>query len=177
MKRAELLAAGEVESARKRALRLPLWIAALTAWGWFPGGFLFPLVIAALTPPLGWEIAAHFVVSFCLSGLIALAYSLCGAQLVVLQAIYPVMWRNTRNFSATAREELAPSTWQLAAVQTLAVLIPLVAAVLLLFFGGEANATFRGLVAGLNLLGIFGFIVASAITRGLTQVVVALTKE
>jgi hypothetical protein len=176
MSRAEPLASGQIAAARRQALRLPLWIAGLTAMGWFPGGFLFPLMLFWLEPPLDPHVAAHFVVSFWMSGLIALAYSLCGAQFVVLRAIYPVMWRDVTSFHQTACRELETMTRRLSWVQFLAVLIPLVAVVLLVFFGGEAD-TFRGLVAGLIALGIVGLLVAGAVTRSLSQVVVALTKH
>ncbi|MEM1304512.1 MAG: serine/threonine-protein kinase, partial [Planctomycetota bacterium] len=62
-----------VQEARRRALRLPLWLLMLVAAGWLPGGLLFPLLIDWLQGPIGWNIYAHFVTSFTLSGLIAAA--------------------------------------------------------------------------------------------------------
>jgi hypothetical protein len=42
--------------------------------------------------------------------------------------------------------------------------------------GGEgANVTFRWLVCGLIILGLLGSVVAFNVTRGLSQVVVAMT--
>ena len=89
---------GEVQIARRKVLRLPRWIAALTAFGWFPGGVIFPLTIALTTPQLEFDVAAHFLVSFFLSGLIALAYSLCGVEFVVLRGLYPGLWRDAQQF-------------------------------------------------------------------------------
>jgi hypothetical protein len=61
-------------------------------------------------------------------------------------------------------------------IQVLAGLIPLLAAVLVVWLGGdEANNKFRILVVSLILLGGVGYQVASAVVRGLSQVVVALT--
>jgi hypothetical protein len=63
----------------------------------------------------------------------------------------------------------------------LAVAIPLLSATTTVLLGAEAsdieasNFQFRLLVAGLIILGLLGSIVASGITRGLSQVVVALT--
>lgn len=172
----ESLAEGDVKAARRRALSLPNWIAALTAWGWFPGGIIFPLVIELGAPPLGPRLAGHFFVSFFVSGLIALAYSLCGAQYVVLRAFYPAMWRDVRSFSETARNELAPMSTRFRYTQFLAVSIPLLAAVLLLGLGGESpGPKFRWLVVGLILLGIVGSQVTNKVVRELSQVVVALT--
>ncbi len=174
--RAQPLASGQVETARRQALRLPRWVAAITAIGWFPGGFLFPLAIAIFEPRLPPLMAAHFIASFCLSGLIALAYSLCGVEFIVLRVLYAGMWRNARQFGDTARRELAPVTTHLRWIGRLAVAIPLLAATSTVLLGGEAtNLTFRLLVAGLIILGLLGSIVASGVTRGLSQVVVALT--
>jgi serine/threonine protein kinase len=174
--RAEQVPAGEVETARQKALRLPRWVAILTAIGWFPGGFLFPAMIQVFEPELDPHIAAHFVASFCLSGLIALAYSLCGVEFVVLRVLYPGMWRNARQFGDTARRELAPVATHLRWIQRLAIAIPLLGAMTVLMLGGEsANDTFRWLLFGLNVLGFLGWIVASGVTRGLSQVVVSLT--
>jgi hypothetical protein len=175
MSNGERQAEGQVKSAREQALRLPWWITLLSALGWYPGGVLFPLVIHKLAGPLAPHLAGHFVASFWLSGLIAMAYSLCGVQFVVLRAYYPAMWNDVRRFADTTREELASVPARLWLTQFLAVLIPLMAAVLLLMLGDVANPTFRLLVTGLIFLGIIGLQIAGAVTRGLSQVVVALT--
>jgi serine/threonine protein kinase len=172
---AEPIAEGQVEAARRQALRLPRWIAVITAMGWFPGGLLFPVAIALTEPPLGLPIFAHFIASFCLSGLIALAYSLCGAQFIVLRVLYPGMWRNVRGFGESALRELSPVSRRLGWIQVLAVSIPLVAVVMLVFGGGTDDLTFKLLVTALIFLGILGLFVTSAVTRGLSQVIIALT--
>jgi serine/threonine protein kinase len=172
---AEPLADGYVEAARRQALRLPVWIAALTAFGWFPGGFLFPAIIHLLTPPLSIELGAHFVASFFMSGLIALAYSLCGVEFVVLRALYPGMWRNARDFSETAARELAPVSTHLVWIQILAGSIPLAAASLTVLLGKDSNSTYDWLVFGLILLGGLGYHIAGTVTRKLSHVVIALT--
>jgi serine/threonine protein kinase len=172
----EPLADGYVESARRKALRLPLLIAGLTAFGWFPGGLLFPAIIYYLTkPPLGMEAAGHFVISFWMSGLIALAYSLCGVEFVVLRALYPGMWRNARDFEDVAQQELAPVPRHLLWIVVLAVAIPLLAAIMLLFLGSDAIKIIRILAASLIFLGIAGLIVAFLVNRVLSRVVAALT--
>jgi serine/threonine protein kinase len=169
------LSDGEVESARRKALQLPKWVAGLTALGWFPGGVLFPLVIHLLEGPLRASIWGHFLASFWMSGLIALAYSLCGVRFIVLRVLYPAMWRNTRGFTAVTQRELAPVTRQLDRMQWLAGSIPLLAAMLMLILGNAADSAFRLLVTGLIFLGMAGFIGASALVRELSQVVVTLT--
>jgi hypothetical protein len=173
----EPLADGYVESARRQALRLPAWIAALTAAGWFPGGIIFPAVITVMSPELRPELAAHFFASFWMSGLIALAYSLCGVEFVVLRALYPGMWRNARDFSDTAKKELAPVTKHLVWIQVLAGAIPLAAASLAVLLGDSTGAdkVYDLLVFSLILLGGVGYHFAGAVTSSLSQVLVALT--
>jgi serine/threonine protein kinase len=174
LSRAERLPDGDVKAVRLRALRLTRFIAILTAIGWFPGGFIFPLVIQ-LTSGLDFEIAVHFVASFCLSGLIALSYSLCGVEFVVLRGLYPSLWQDARHFTAVAREELAPVSRQLNRIELLAVAMPLVAAICLNLLASETDQTLRLLVTALIFLGIIGITVTGKITRYLYEVLVALT--
>jgi hypothetical protein len=173
--RAARIPEGDVQTARRRALKLPRFIAGLTVFGWFPGGIIFPLTIMLTTPHLEFEVAAHFLVSFWLSGLIALAYSLCGVEFVVLRGLYPGLWRDAQNFTATARHELAPVHKQLTRIEILAVLIPLLAAIVFLMFGEAVSITFRLMVGALIILGIFGFYFTTTIANNLSRVLVALT--
>ena len=142
LKSGERLPEGDVLITRRKVLRLPRWIAGLTACGWFPGGIIFPLAIAFTTPTLKLDVAAHFLVSFWMSGLVALAYSLCGVEFVVLRGLYPGLWRDARNFTETAREELSTFPRQLNRIELLAVSIPLVAAIVFLMFGARRTSPF-----------------------------------
>jgi serine/threonine protein kinase len=169
------LAPGRVAAARKQALRLPLWVAGLTAAGWLPGGVLFPAVISARTGMLELEAWMHFVASFTLSCLIALAYSLCGSQFVIQRALYPRMWDDVRHFTATARQELAPMASRLVWIQRLAGSAFIAAVLVLGLSDGETSSAFKGLVIGLILLGMFGYQLATRVTRSLTDIVIALT--
>jgi eukaryotic-like serine/threonine-protein kinase len=173
--RAEPIAAADVEAVRRKALRLPGWIAGLVAFGWFPGGVIFPAVIMARTSDFTWHMAAHFVASFWMSGLIALAYSLCGVMFIVIRVLYPGLWLDVRNFGETARRELAGVTTQIGWIQGLASSIPLVGAVLIVLAGDTTSFTFRLLVVALILLGIVGAHVTNYVTRRLNLVVTALT--
>jgi hypothetical protein len=84
------------------------------------------------------------------------------------------MWRNARKFGEKAGEELAPVGRRLGRIQVLAVSIPLVAVVMLVFGDGAHGWTFKLLVTALIFLGILGLFVTSAVTRGLSAVIVAL---
>ena len=90
---------------------------------------------------------------------------------------------NSSGLNGLPSSSTSRSTWSCAwlirtLIQWLAYAIPLVAALSLLLLGSESesNFTFRLLVAALIVLGMFGFIVTSAVTRRLSRVIVALTK-
>ncbi len=104
---AERLGECEVKDARQRLLRIPRFIAVLTAIGWFPGGVIFPFVIWITTGLDPW-LACHFVASFVLSGMIALAYSLCGVEFVVLRGLYPGLWRDVAAFYCRCARRACP---------------------------------------------------------------------
>jgi eukaryotic-like serine/threonine-protein kinase len=169
------LAPGRVTAARNQALRLPLWVVGLSAVGWLPGAILFPAVISARTGMLGFEAWMHFIASFTLSCLIALAYSLCGSQYVIQRALYPRMWDDVRHFTAVARKELAPMPARLVWIQGLTYSAFFAAVFVLWFSGRETSFAFKGLVIGLIFLGMFGIQLATRVTRSLTDIVIALT--
>jgi hypothetical protein len=64
---------------------------------------------------------------------------------------------------------------QLSRIELLAVFIPLLAAIVILFLGDAASTVFKSLVGALIVLGILGFHITSAITRNLSRVLVTLT--
>jgi serine/threonine protein kinase len=173
--RGEPVTDADVKEARCKALRLPKWFAALVVLGWFPGGVLFPFAIDQFAPTLDWLVSAHFIASFWMSGLIALAYSLCGANFIVIRVLYPSLWSDARGFGETARSELATVTRQLAWIQMLAGSIPLVAAILVVNVMETGNAIYQLLVVALIVLGMVGSHVTNLVTRRLSRVVEALT--
>jgi hypothetical protein len=171
--------ADAVTTARRKALRLPLWMVAISCVGWLPGGLLFPLVIHGRAGPLDANVFVHFLISCTLSGLIALTYSYFAAQFVVLRFLYPVLWTAVPDVKVTARAELAGLDRQLAVFQALAVLIPLTGAVLMVSVGLEGFEagynTFRLLVTALIALGMVGLGVTLGVGRLLQETHRALT--
>ncbi len=163
--------AGTGTAARRAALRVPRWLLLLVAIGWLPGGLIFPVAIDRLAGPLASEVYWHFFVSFALSGLIALAYSICAVQYVVLRSLYARMWPDATDFGAIARTELACQTWRLTTAQALAGSIPLVAAVLFLALqSADESRWFRLLAITLIVLGAFGYQLASHLTRRVAEI-------
>jgi eukaryotic-like serine/threonine-protein kinase len=171
---AESISDEQVTVARQKALRLPIWFAAITACGWYIGGLLIPLVVEFFNPE---NPIAHFLLSHLVSGMIALAYSLCGSLFIVLRVLYPAMWQNTRELSATARAELAPMALWLGLAQYLAGAVPLLTAAFLLIKGDTADSAFRWLATGLIGLGLLGFYTATTVVRRLSQVVETMSKR
>jgi hypothetical protein len=171
----------EVDAARRQALRLPLWAVALSALGWLPGGLLFPLGLGWLSPdPVSPAVFDHFLVSFTVSGLIALTYSVFAVQFLVLRVLYPRLWFDAQGLRQTAHTELRGLGRRLGLLQFLAVLIPLAGAVLMVDVGPEAFTpssyrTFRLLVTALIALGMFGLGVAMLVSGRLTQTLAAFT--
>jgi serine/threonine protein kinase len=166
--------------ARQLVLRLPLWAVLLSCVGWLPGGLLFPLWIDFVAGPIPGDVLLHFLVSFTISGLIALTYSFLAIEYVALRVLYPALWSDAHDLRTVARTELRGQGRRLGWAQLLAVLIPLLAAVLMVGVGPEEFSqagyrTFRLLVTALIALGMAGLGVAMAVSRLLNDTLAALT--
>jgi len=172
--RSERPDAAAVAAARRRALRLPRWAIALSCLGWLPGGVLFPLGLRLRTGPVGTDLFGHFLVSFAVSGLIALTYSVLVVQFLTLRVLYPRFWVDAAGLRVTARAELRSVDRRLGVFQFLAVLIPLAGALMMIGVGPETFTpdeyrTFRLLVTGLIALGMTGLGVAILVVSRLRR--------
>jgi serine/threonine protein kinase len=166
--------------ARRLVLRLPMWAVALSCLGWLPGGLLFPLWIDRRAGPIPSDVVVHFVMSFTISGLIALTYSFLAIEYVALRVLYPALWSDGHELQQRAGSELRGQARRLGWAQAFAVLIPLLAAVLMVGVGPEEFSkagyrTFRMLVTALIALGMTGLGVAMAVCRRLHETLAALT--
>ncbi len=174
------IAAEEVAEARRRALRLPVWAIGMACLGWLPGGIVFPLALHAFAGPVRLEVFQHFLVSFALSCLVAMTYSVFAVQFVVLRVLYPLLWLDVRSPREAARKEVGGVEGRLRLLQFLAVLIPLAGATLLLGVGPEelsasSYPTFRLLVTALMALGMGGLGMALLVSGELGRTLTALT--
>jgi serine/threonine protein kinase len=165
---------------RRRVLRLPGGAAVVSVVGWLPGALLFPLALDYCAGPVGSTVYGHFLISFAIAGLIALTYSVFGVHFVVLRILYPRLWDDGQELRQRAGPELASLGARLWALQGLAVLIPLAAAMLLVGTGpeqlpGTSYRDFRWLVIGLIGLGTAGFVLAVTVSGFLSRTLVALT--
>jgi serine/threonine protein kinase len=173
-------APGNLAEMRRKALALPDWLAGLSALGWLPGGIIFPAVLALFAPPVELWLFVQFVVSFTLSGLIAITYSAGLMELLAVRVLYPGLFLETRNLSQTARHELRHVENRLARLQVLAILIPVAGATLMLGVGPE-NASpssyqaFRIVVTATLAAGMIGLGLAVYLTAEIRETVARLT--
>jgi serine/threonine protein kinase len=155
----------EVEEARHRLLRWPFRALVWSSLGWLPGAVLFPVLIDSPTSPVSAQVYLHFAISFTISGLIALTYSVLGLQFVVLRIFYPRLWLDGRGLHDHVETELRGVERRLYVYQFLAGIIPLAGALLMIGVGPEKFTTqayqnYRLLLTAMILLGSIGFGVA-----------------
>ncbi len=164
---------------RRRALSLPLWAVGIACLGWLPGGILFPLAISYFDAPLDLSLFGRFIISFTLSGLIALTYSFFGVEFVVLRVLYPYFWPNVRDIQQVISQEIRPQDRRLKLFQLLAGIIPLSGAFLLVAVGPEVSSGrgFRLLLTGLIVLGMVGFGIAMWVNQVLSATLAVLTRR
>lgn len=170
----------EMAAARRRILTLPGWCVLLSCLGWLPGGLLFPFALDQWSGPVSGAVYGQFLISFTISGLIALTYSFFAVQFLVLRILYPTLWTDVRTVHAVARQELQGTRERLSRFQFLAVLIPLLSAALMVGIGAEEfdsseYRTFRLLVTALITLGMTGLGMAMVVSRRLNETLAALT--
>jgi serine/threonine protein kinase len=86
----EIFDHAELASLRRYTLRTPLWGIIFTCVGWLPGTFLVPALLDLLSAePLSAWVYLHFAISFVVSGLMALPYSVLSMQFQVVRVLYP----------------------------------------------------------------------------------------
>jgi hypothetical protein len=172
----EVVAAGEVAAARKRVLGLASITAWLSGWGWLPGGFIFPLWLHLAAGPLDPAVSVHFMISFAVSGLISLTYSVLAVRYWSIRVLYPELWADGTGAARALADELGPVERRLGRIQVLAGLIPLAGAALMVGVGPDEQFTrsYRLLIAGLIGLGMAGFWLTVLVCDRLRDVLEAL---
>jgi hypothetical protein len=166
----------QAAAARATALRWPAVAGALALLGWLPGGILFPLAIHLWKGPLAPALAGHFVVSFAVSGLIALTYSVRGVQYAVVRGLYRDLWADGRGARAAPAAELVGLDRRLRRLQLLSGSIPLVGACLILVVGPDDRLTigYRLLIIALIGLRMVGFWLTVLVRERLTATLAPL---
>jgi serine/threonine protein kinase len=175
LRQGRTVAAESVDAARLRLLKLPAYTCILAIIGWGPGAILFPLLLDWLAGPIELSIYGHFLISFAISGLIALTYSYFAVEFMVLRGLYPRLWSDAHDFTQKARLELRGRKKALTFFQLLAGVIPLTGAVLLVDVQPDIAhyQTFRVLITGLIGLGMLGFGIANMAQDRLSRILSA----
>lgn len=160
----------DLNRVRQKTLNLGKWAVAFALVGWLPGGVFFPLCVHVAVGSVGWDIFGHFLLSFTLSGLIALIYSYLGVQFVVLRSLYPRLM-HAEQLPGETEMELQPILRTLGIFQFLAALVPLVGAIFLVALAPqEFTLIVRLLVAGLIGAGLLGLGAAVLVTGYLRNI-------
>ncbi|MGC1274532.1 MAG: serine/threonine-protein kinase [Planctomycetaceae bacterium] len=180
-RRGENVTDERIDEARRRALLLPRDIAIAATVGWLPGAVVFPLALHLGSDPVSAETWGHFFISFGLAWLIAVTYSYFFVLGIVLRTMFIRFWSNPRAFRERSASELASVPDRLRAVNVLAGIIPLAAAVILVLIAspgsvgeGEFDA-FRFLTASLILAGMAGYVFVGRRSRRYLEVVDSCT--
>ncbi|MBL8815323.1 MAG: protein kinase [Planctomyces sp.] len=165
----------EERSSRRRLVRLPSLLAVVAAIGWLPGLFVFPAGLYLMAEVQPVAALAHFGTNLLMSGSIALSYSYVGVTWLVLYVLYPRQWKFTAGLVRDdARAEVRLLTRPLAWCRTMAGLVPLLSAVLIIAIGpsqfsSSEYAGFRVLLTLLISLGMLGYHVSSRLVERLYQ--------
>lgn len=161
---------------RKRFNFLATWSILGSALGWLPGGIIFPAAIHFGSEPLSLETFIHFVISFTLSGMIAVTYCYLGTQYLVLRELLPDLCAVSSE--QQLKNELKPIPGRLAFFQMLAGIIPLSGALMVVMIGYSSYGDnwFRLLVCMLIVLGMIGFVLSLQVSQYLQRVLSALLK-
>jgi len=164
-----------LEKKRKRVLQLPDWLNALCLLGWMPGSILFPAWIHWRTGSLSATVYGHFFISFTLSCLIAMTYSYLYTHYLMIRVFYPRLWTGTRGIQKIAQGELKylPATMRF--FFSMAGIIPLAAAALILWSGPSPTFEFRALLTALLGMGIIGLLTALRSSGLFAQTMYAFT--
>jgi len=170
------LPAEQVRSARLAAVRLPVWVLIIAAIGWLPGGFLFPALLNYLEGPVDGHVFVHFLISFAFSGLIAVAYSFCGMQYLVLRVLYPRLWTDATDFQFIASQELTGTNWRIWFIEAAAYVVPFVANMSFVLLVSEGGAIpLQTLIVSLAFLGLAGTAVVRVATGAMAKTQTVLT--
>ncbi|MFT3881169.1 MAG: serine/threonine-protein kinase [Gemmatales bacterium] len=167
-----LVTSADIAGLRHRINFLATWSIYGSLIGWLPGGPIFSGVVHWFGEPLNSEQFIHFLISFTLSGLIAITYCYLGSQYVVLRVLLPQLCGATDQGDQSLRQELKRLPSRLLLFQVLAGVIPLSGALMIVMIGNASRGDnwFRLLVCLLIVLGMVGFVFALRITHYLQRV-------
>jgi len=168
--------ADEVTTARRRALVLWKWAVVLSACGWLPGALIYPLVLNWTPDPLKEGVSEHLMISFAVSALIALAYSVIAVHAWSVRVLYPALWADGTGADHAGADELRPVEPRLVRFVLLAGLVPIAGATLMVGVEPEKEymLPYRLLIVVVMVLGMAGLALTAALRGRLLEVLAAL---
>lgn len=171
----------DVIGMKERALNLPFWGAVVTVICWFVTSIVFPVVINIQAGPIEIHTIAHFFFSFLLSSLIALSYTYLFHLYLTLRVIYPRVLVASPVIREASKEDLKRLGKGLKLSLAMILLIPNIAAIILLSLGaeeivGSSGTTFRLLSVSLISFGIAGLLFALSVGQKIVGMIVTYTR-
>lgn len=162
------VATNEVELARRNLMLFPKRVAIIGGLGWLGGVIGFPGIIYLFAQQFSLDVWLHFILSFAISGAIAVTFSYALVLAVAVYSIYPILFANPARFIDESKRQLKPIHAAWPKLSMVAGLIPLGAAILVVAYfhpddllptptNPYREIAFKGLVIGLILSSAFGF--------------------
>lgn len=160
----------ELVGARKHLLQIPALCSIVGTLGWIGGAIAFPVVIYCYAGDgFGSGVLMHFIFSFTISCAIGVVFSYSLLLAIAIYVIYPTCFQTPHKFTEFAEAEIGPFRQRFAALSSLAGLVPLLGASLVIASFAPMNPTltpqsgmspelaFKALVIGLICSSMVGF--------------------
>ncbi|MEM8671755.1 MAG: serine/threonine-protein kinase [Planctomycetota bacterium] len=175
----EEVSRSQLRRLRGQLLKLPRQFTMVAVLGWFPGVYLFPLLLSLFGPDPSPDDRMHYATSFAIAGAIATTYSYAFVSYLVCVHGYRVCWQTGTHYRSRARYELQGMEKKIGRVSILAGVLPLAAAVLLLLEAPrvqpENAISLNRLVITLIVFGGIGLYLVTSGSFRLNRVIRALT--
>jgi eukaryotic-like serine/threonine-protein kinase len=169
----------EQQRFRRETLRLPAMAAVVSAVGWFLGGFITPAAAHAVFGDL--HLLPKTIIGAAMSGVVAATYAWLAAALICLRVLYVRAISLSLRPQETAREEIAGLRRHLKLLQSIAVLVPLAGAMLVIATSSLDDsgslARMKAITSAMILFGIAGLAISLRAVALLKQTIGALSGD
>ena len=166
---------------RHYLIHLPGRVFIVTAVGWIPGSLFFPLGIDTIAGPIAWAVYTHFIISFILSWLVSLTYTLLFFYVMVPWVFHPGLLTGEVGLSRVVRREFGNWLGNARQISFMSAFVPLVGAIIIVMLGPGRDPhsmhVYQALVGFLIGLGILGLILSARIMTLISDTWTALTTK
>ena len=159
----------DLAAARKHLLQIPALCSIVGTLGWLGGAITFPVAIYCFAGGFDSNVLIHFILSFMISCAIGVVFSYSLILAIAIYVIYPTCFQTPHKFTEFAEAEIGPFRQRFAALSSVAGLIPLLGASLVIATFNPMDLTidqrsslspelaFKSLVVGLICSSMIGF--------------------